>query len=57
LLVKDPKKRMTIKQVLEHSWIKKFCNSNITEKRREYKDTAGNSNFVIYVSTEEKEEL
>jgi len=43
---------MGIKEVLEHSWIQKFTNTNLTEKRRGSRDMS--SNFEIYASTEIK---
>jgi len=51
LLQKDPKKRMTIKEVLEHSWIQKFTKTGLTEKRRGSRDMSGS--FQIYTSTTE----
>lgn len=51
LLIKDPKKRIGIKEVLEHSWIQKFCNTNLNEKRKGRKDL---SSFHFYASTDEK---
>ena len=48
LLQKDPNKRMTIKEVLEHSWIQKYCKSNVTELR---KNTDNICDFKVFSST------
>ena len=55
LLNKDPKKRMLIKEVLEHAWIQKYNkNSKIFDVKRKSKDF---SQFETYttVETSEKE--
>lgn len=54
LLVKDPAKRMSIKEVLEHSWIQKYAKTNLTEKRRGSKDITHSSNFELYIKSEDK---
>lgn len=33
LLHKDPKKRMSIKDILQHDWIRKYYNRSITRKK------------------------
>ena len=50
LLEKDPKKRMTIKQVLEHPWLQKFESSHQSEifNKRKNKDLHGGEEFKIY---------
>lgn len=50
LLQKDPNKRMSIKEVLEHPWIKKI-NQKAHEMRRDSKDL-GNQ-FKVYTMTED----
>jgi len=52
LLQKDPEKRITIKQALEHPWIIKFNTKTPTEER---KKTTTQSTFKFYSSTEELE--
>jgi len=52
LLNKDPKKRMEIKQLLEHPWIQKFQKNSILDLRRNSKDTNVNV-FKFYTSIEE----
>ena len=47
LLQKKPEKRYTIKEVLEHPWIKKM--DKVTEKRNDAK-TSGQSQFGIYTT-------
>ena len=41
---------MTIKEVLEHPWIKKHIKSNIIDERRKSKD--GIPDFKMYTSDE-----
>lgn len=48
LLQKDPDKRMTIKQILEHEWIKKYY-TKVTEERKKSVDISGSS-FKLYAS-------
>jgi hypothetical protein len=48
-LQKDPIRRMTIKQVLEHPWILKYDKAKLPEKRRNSRDA---SQFIIYTTTE-----
>ena len=40
---------MTIKELLEHSWIQKFTKTSLTEKRRGSRDMS--ASFQIYAST------
>lgn len=47
LLKKDPTKRMTLKQALEHQWIQKF-NQKAHELRRNSKDLSGS--FKLYAT-------
>ena len=56
LLEKDPKKRMTIKQVLEHPWLQKFQSINQTEifSKRKNKDLTGGEEFKIYSTSSSK---
>ena len=49
LLIKDPFKRMNIKQALEHKFINDYDSENITVKRKHSND--GSKNFEIYSST------
>ena len=54
LLNKNPKKRMVIKEVLEHPWIQKYNkNSKLFEVRRKSKDF---SDFETYTNVEGKTE-
>ena len=48
LLNKDPKKRMTIKEVLEHQWIRKHCNIVSTSELSE--KLTGGQEFKLYSS-------
>ena len=50
LLEKDPKNRMTIKQVLEHPWLQKFEAKHQEEifNKRKNKDLPGGEEFKIY---------
>jgi hypothetical protein len=50
LLQKDPSKRMSIKEVLEHPWIQKYTKTKLTELRRQSKDIKS-SNFKVYASS------
>lgn len=53
LLQKEPTKRMTIKDALEHPWIQKHSKSNLPEIRRQSKEIK-KSDFTIYSSAELK---
>jgi len=53
LLNKDPKKRMLIKDILEHPWIQKQTKNKMAEVRRSSKDK-NLSTFQIYTTVEEK---
>lgn len=46
LLNKDPSKRMSIKEVLEHKWFEKNIKSRIFDERRKSKDLSDIKNFV-----------
>lgn len=48
LLQKNPDNRMTIKQILEHEWIKKYY-TKVTEERKKSVDLTGSS-FKLYAS-------
>lgn len=52
LLNKNPAKRMTIKEVLEHKWLQKFCskNNDTVLKRRKSRDLSGGEQFKIYAT-------
>lgn len=52
LLQKDPRRRMNIRQVLEHSWIQKFNKTVLPEIRKKCKDLLY-STFKIYSTTED----
>ena len=52
LLNKDPSKRMTIKEVLDHSWIQKFTKNKVADLRRITKNS-NDSNFSIYTTINE----
>ena len=57
LLNKNPAKRMTIKEVLEHKWLQKFCskNNDTVLKRRKSRDLSGGEQFKIYATLLEDE--
>ena len=55
LLEKDQNKRMTIKQVLEHKWIKMYDENKLTEKRKS--NAGGEKDFEFYSSTKEVDEI
>jgi len=55
LLNKDPKKRMFIKDVLEHPWIQKQTKNKMTEIRRNSKDKSA-STFQMYTSVVEEKD-
>jgi len=44
---------MSIKEVLEHSWIQKFTKGKVSDMRRTSKDP-GASNFLVYSSISEE---
>ena len=48
LLVKDQNQRMTVKDALEHEWIKKYY-TKVTEERKKSVDISGSS-FKLYAS-------
>lgn len=52
MLNKDPKKRMLIKDVLEHVWIQKLTKNKMTEIRRSSKEK-NVSTFKMYTTTED----
>jgi serine/threonine protein kinase len=52
LLQKDPSRRITIKQVLEHSWIQKYSKTILPEIRKKCKDLLY-STFKIYTTTDD----
>ena len=56
LLEKDPKNRMTIKQVLEHPWLQKFESKHQEEifNKRKNKDLPGGEEFKIYSTSASK---
>ena len=51
LLVKNPEKRMNIKETLEHEWFKKFDDDDLVMARRVSKDTR-KKEFELYSNTE-----
>ena len=53
LLEKDAKKRMTIKQALDHEWIKKFSQAGKTSSSNLNKEDDKNT-FKIYSSVDNK---
>jgi len=55
LLNKDPKKRMFIKDVLEHPWIQKQTKNKLTEVRRNSKDKTM-STFQMYTTVVEEKD-
>jgi len=54
LLIKNPAKRMNVKQALQHQWIKKFSKNNISEF---IKNSPRKSNFAIFTSIDEIKKL
>ena len=48
---------MTIKEVLEHKWLQKFCskNNDTVLKRRKSRDLSGGEQFKIYATLLEDE--
>ena len=54
LLVKDQNKRMTIKGVLEHKWIKMYDENKLSEKRQSI--GGGEKDFELYSSIKDSEE-
>ena len=55
LLEKDQNKRMTIKQLLEHKWIKMYDVNKYTEKRKS--NGGGGKDFELYSSTKKLDEI
>ena len=55
LLNKDQNKRMTIKETLEHKWIKMFDDNKYTESRKTNGD--GEKDFEFYSSTKKLDEI
>ena len=55
LLNKDQNKRMTIKEALEHKWIKMFDDNKFTESRKTNGD--GEKDFEFYSSTKKLDEI
>jgi hypothetical protein len=54
LLNKDPQKRISLKELLESNWIKKFTKSNVIDKR---KNVLGKQEeFLFYSTTNENKE-
>lgn len=51
LLNKAPEKRMSIKEVLEHAWIKKFCTSSLDKESSSLK---GGDAFKLYSDPDQK---
>ena len=54
LLQKDQNKRMTIKELLEHKWIKMYDTNKFTERRKSDGNTG--KDFELYSSTKKLEE-
>ena len=56
LLNKNPKKRMTIKEVLEYKWLQKFCgiDNDTILKRRKSKELSGGEQFKIYATLDDE---
>ena len=54
LLQKDQNKRMTIKELLEHKWIKMYDTNKFTERRKS--DGNSGKDFELYSSTKKLEE-
>jgi serine/threonine protein kinase len=52
LLNKDPSKRMSIKEVLDHSWIQKFTKNKVTDRRTS--NDSNSSNFSLYTTINEE---
>ena len=55
LLEKDQNKRMTIKQLLEHKWIKMYDTNKYTERRKS--NSEGGKDFELYSSTKKLDEV
>lgn len=56
LLQKEPNKRMSMKDVLEHPWIQKFNKTKLPEMRRKSRDLNA-STFKMYTITDETNEV
>lgn len=50
LLSKDPEKRMTIKEVLEHPWLHKYLKDPVTSPLKAKNSLSGGQEFKIYSS-------
>ena len=55
LLEKDQNKRMTIKELLEHKWIKMYYTHKYTEKRKS--NSGSGKDFELYSSTKKLDEI
>jgi len=55
-LQKDPSKRFSIKEVLEHPWIQKYHGTNLPEIRRKSRDSTS-SIFKMYSTCDETSNL
>jgi calcium-dependent protein kinase len=55
LLEKDQNKRMTIKELLEHKWIKMYDTHKYTEKRKS--NSGSGKDFELYSSTKKLDEI
>ena len=56
LLEKDPEKRMTIQEVLQHKWLQKFNNQEkVVFQRRKSRELSGAEKFEVF-STLKKED-
>ncbi len=55
LLEKDQNKRMSIKELLEHKWIKMYDTNKLTERRKSNSERG--KDFELYSSTKKLEEL
>ena len=55
LLEKDQNKRMTIKELLEHKWIKMYDKNKYTEKRKS--NSGSGKDFELYSSTKKLDEI
>ena len=55
LLEKDQNKRMTIKELLEHKWIKMYDSNKYTERRKS--NGNGGKDFELYSSTKKLDEI
>ena len=53
LLHKNPEKRLTINEILEHPWIQKYHKTNLPELRKKNKDKVG-SIFKMYSTCDDQ---